>query len=219
MHQLIPFETFPEKFGRHINHDPRSRAFPANVPDVPLKDKKHRLYGSVLDQGQLGSCTGNAAVQALNHKPFFKGRRFNESDAVSVYSYATTLDPFDGSYPPDDTGSDGTSVAKVLRNRGLITEFRHIFGGVEEAKRIIQVKPFIVGVNFYRGMYNAANMEPTGDLMGGHEMVISGWTKARGFRLLNSWGTGWGYNGYGWMSEDSLAFLLAEDGDATVFEV
>lgn len=50
--------------GRIVQHDPRSLAFVAAT--APLKTVTHRLSGQVLDQGNLGSCTGNAMAQALN---------------------------------------------------------------------------------------------------------------------------------------------------------
>lgn len=43
------------RLGRHIEHDPRSRAFPAPA-STPVTSKTWRHYGPVLDQGQLGSC-------------------------------------------------------------------------------------------------------------------------------------------------------------------
>jgi C1A family cysteine protease len=213
MIELLPWDG---KFGRHVNHDPRSRAFPVELPTVPVRNRLHRRYGAVLDQGNLGSCTGNAAVQTLNHKPFYHGKHQTEEDAVSVYSRATEIDPFDGQYPPEDTGSDGTSVAKVLKERGIISGYTHIFGYAAEAIQVIQHKPFIIGVSFYEGMYNYGNMTPSGNLLGGHEMVVTGWYKNIGFRILNSWGQ-WGFGGYGWMTESSFDWLMHDSGDATVF--
>jgi len=208
----------PGGLGRRVNHDPRSRNFPVTLATVPVRNIFHRRYGAVLDQGNLGSCTGNAAAQAMNHKPYRKvGKVYTEADAVSIYSRATQIDPFSGQYPPEDTGSDGTSVARVLKERGLIAGFQHIFNYVEEAIQVVQHRPFLIGVDFYEGMLDADDMQPLGNLLGGHEMVVNGWQKGWGFRILNSWGSAWGHGGYGRMTEDSLSFLLHQQGDATVF--
>ena len=80
--------------GRHLqpNHDPRSLDHPAEV--APLVSVRHQHHGPVLDQGQLGSCTGNATAQALNTDPLMPdGRRLlTEQDAVAIYSWATHHD-------------------------------------------------------------------------------------------------------------------------------
>src|SRR5581483_9492938 len=96
--------------GRRVEHDPRSRLFPftAEAP-AKLRTVAHRSYGLPLDQGQLGSCTGNAAAGALNTVPLHRtgGRVLTETQARDLYALATRLDGFEGEWPPTDTGSSG----------------------------------------------------------------------------------------------------------------
>ncbi|MDT5014694.1 MAG: hypothetical protein QOD39_854, partial [Mycobacterium sp.] len=90
---------------------------------------------AILDQGQLGSCTGNAGTGALGTEPFYDAvgkdvladaadAAANEEFAVQLYSDATALDPYPGTYPPDDTGSSGLAICKVLKARRTIRAYR-----------------------------------------------------------------------------------------------
>jgi hypothetical protein len=84
----------------------------------------------ILDQGALGSCTGNAAAGALGTDPLYNTLPaghppLDEDFAVRVYSAATKIDPWPGDYPPDDTGSDGLSAAKACKALGLIPGYLH----------------------------------------------------------------------------------------------
>jgi hypothetical protein len=53
------------RLGRHVRHDPRSRAYQVR-PRAPLaKSVSWERQTPILDQGDLGSCTGNAACGVL----------------------------------------------------------------------------------------------------------------------------------------------------------
>jgi hypothetical protein len=189
------------RLGRHVEHDPRSREFPfrlaAGTPTI--RRVVHRHYG-VLDQGGLGSCTGNAAAGALNTVPLHRkgGRVWDEDEAVAVYERATVLDTFPGEYPPDDTGSSGLAAAKACAWLGLISGYRHAFG-ITDALAALMAGPVITGVNWYE----AFDQPDTAD---GEGTVLA----------VNSWGRGWGRNGRFTFSTAMWAQLLAEDGDATI---
>lgn len=213
--------------GRRVNHDPRSRAYPVRV--APLEARAagatiawSRRFG-VLDQGQLGSCTGNAALGALGTDPYFatvSGVAWTETDAVSIYSDATKIDTAPGTYPPTDTGSDGVSVAKVLKGRGWISGYEHAFT-IDQLFAALARGPVIVGTNWYQGMFTPdaqGLLSISGQVAGGHEYVIDGWNADHGlFRMTNSWGTSWGLAGSAWLEQSTLTRLLAEQGDVTSF--
>jgi hypothetical protein len=213
------------RLGRHVNHDPRSRAFAHVASGRTLVTVRHERKIPVLDQGDIGSCTGNAAVGALGTVPDWDGLHptvqveLNEKYAVSVYSAATKLDDYPGTYPPEDTGSDGLSVAKVLLNWGLISEYRHAFS-LADALDALQDGPVITGVSWHTGMDNPSPsglVSIEGAIRGGHEFVADYYdaaTKQVGF--TNSWGTGYGVQGRFFMSAVDWGRLLADDGDATI---
>lgn len=205
--------------GRNINHDPRSWNFQAVVSPVAFKPVLHKHYGPVLDQGQLGSCTGNAAAQAMNTAPLHKPRTrlLTEADAVSIYSAATLIDGSPGSYPPEDTGSDGLSVAKVLQKRGLITSYSHAFSP-EQARGALQLAPFLFGTGWHESMFTPdaqGFVHPDGNAVGGHEILCIGDT-GKALVFLNSWGKSWGKSGKFYLTYEDFAALMADQGDVTV---
>ena len=205
--------------GRVVNHDPRSRQFPAPGSDR-LRSVTHRKYGPILDQGNLGSCTGNAACAALNTAPLKKrGRTMVEDDAVRLYSRATVLDPFDGQYPPTDTGSSGLSVAKACVEEGLCSSYTHAFG-LDHALAALVERPILVGTNWYSSMMQpdpSGYLHIEGDPVGGHEWCVFGIdVEHERVVAVNSWGPGWGDRGRFFLSFDALNRLLSEDGDVTV---
>lgn len=214
----------PRPLGRRVHHDPRSRQFPfAGRPEAgaPIRSVWWTRRCAILDQGRLGSCTGNAAAGWLGTDDGQQTGRADVTEALAVdlYSAATQVDPFPGAYPPDDTGSDGLSVCKVLKARGLISAYTHCFG-LSDVLAALQTGPVLAGTNWYEGMFTPDDrgvVEVSGPVAGGHEYLLVGVDTDRAEVVFaNSWGTGWGDGGYGRMSYDTLRRLLGEDGDATV---
>lgn len=208
--------TYP--LGRLVEHDPRSLAYLAKT--APLKTVTHRHYGPVLDQGDLGSCTGNAIAQALNTAPLRHGRKLlTERDAISLYSRATTLDNFSGAYPPDDTGSTGLAVAKAAKEAGYISAYHHAFG-VDQALAALVLSPVIIGIPWYDSMFEPAHngyLTVDGSVAGGHEVSLIGInTKLERVTLLNNWSASWGLNGRAYLRFADLDALLSRQGDVTV---
>ena len=217
------------RLGRHVNHDPRSLAFQVHAAGglkTVLWDRKV----PVLDQGDLGSCTGNAAVGAIGTDPDYSTLdpatqgKLDEAEAVALYSVATTLDNYPGYYKPgdpksQDTGSDGLSVAKAAKAAGLISGYLHATS-VAAMNTALQSGPVIVGVNWY-GSFDAP--DPTtglvtlgGSVRGGHEFEVAGYdVTADVYTAWNSWGTGWGLEGMFRIPGKVMAQLLSEDGDCT----
>lgn len=228
MYRVRYLQPTDRRLGRHVNHDPRSRRFPVRVPEVAITSVMHERHVPIFDQGNLGSCTGNAAVGCMATGPFFATVDANEQaqyplaegGAVLVYGAATALDSYPGTYPPQDTGSDGLSVAKVLKNAGWISGYEHAFS-ITDGLAALMTRPLIVGVNWYEDMFNPdanAQVRPTGALAGGHEFVWDSYdagVKLCGFS--NSWGSGWGASGRFFMTAADFATLLAKDGDVTAF--
>jgi hypothetical protein len=220
----IPEIVVPGKpLGRHVRHDPRSLAYLVESTTVPVS-KTWKREVPVFDQGSLGSCTGNAAVGVLGTDPFFatmtKDDTLDEAQAVAIYSAATRLDSYFGSYPPDDTGSDGLSVAKAAKNAGLISGYLHMTS-VAACQAAIQTGPFIIGSDWYQGFDDpdlSGVLSISGSIRGGHEYECIGYDAPTDrWHLVNSWGDGWGDGGHFYYSSDTLAELLDNDGDATSF--
>lgn len=222
--------VIPDKrLGRHVEHDPASRDFAYGVEKVAvLQTVLHKRHGSIFNQGNIGSCTGNATAGAINTEPNYKvdlQRILHETDAVSIYELATRLDSYPGSYPPDDTGSSGLSACKAAKQKGWITSYQHAFT-MDQALAALQSKPVITGVHWYEGFDNPdANgmVEISGQVRGGHEFVVVGFELGNKpdhsdaiLTADNSWNTSWGLNGKFRFTVTTWATLLAEQGDVTV---
>lgn len=217
-----------KRLGRHVEHDPRSKQHPFGVVMAAsqMVSITHRRYGSIFDQLDIGSCTGNAGAGAINTVPLhvLRHRALVEKDAVGIYSLATKLDGFDGEYPPDDTGSSGLAAAQALKQMGLITDYRHAFT-LAEALTALQIGPVITGVNWYEGFDNpnpnTGMVAIAGQIRGGHEFLIRG-IDVRSkitdsiLHCDNSWGLSYGIHGHFKMRVSTWAQLLTEEGDVTI---
>ena len=126
------------RLGRNQWLDGRSLAYmvenDAREMGGGLHDQHWDRVLAILDQGQLGSCTGNAGTGALGTQPLYDavGKPVlpandavaAEQFAVQLYADATVADGYPGTYPPDDTGSSGLAVCKVLKARGVVSGYR-----------------------------------------------------------------------------------------------
>lgn len=222
------------RLGRHVFHDGRSRAYRVDAqPRGALTSVRWERHIPVLDQGPLGSCTGNAAIGAVCTGPLWDAlpaklrpsatdERAAEVLAVQLYMAATRLDNFPGEYPPDDTGSDGLSVAKAAQRAGYINGYRHAMS-LDEALTALTRGPVITGVNWYSSFdtpddNGIVRLTPYAYVRGGHEFVVDEIDADReliGF--TNSWGESWGQGGRAYLSWEDWGKLLKRDGDVTVF--
>jgi hypothetical protein len=223
------------RLGRHVRHDPRSLRYQVAARSLgTLKSVRHARRIPVLDQGDLGSCTGNAAEGVLGTSPFFEaipngapGRptadsAADEKQAVALYSAATALDDYDGTYPPVDTGSDGLSVAKACLKAGLISGYQHATS-LEAALTALAADPVITGSNWYDSFDQPASnglikISKRASVRGGHEYELEELdVENRLVWLTNSWSTAWGAGGRACIGWDDFGRLLSEQGDVTVF--
>jgi hypothetical protein len=207
------------RLGRHQWLDGRSLSYMVenDVAEMarPLSDRSWDRVLAVLDQGQLGSCTGNAGTGALGTEPFYSAAgksvlgdandaAAGEAFAVQLYSESTKVDGYQGTYPPDDTGSSGLAICKVLKKRTTITGYRWArspYGLL----RLLQNGPVLQGMPWYKAFFDPnphgfIDADPhwsTSGVAGGHEV------EAIGVELdtrdafnstiiyVNSWGTSW----------------------------
>jgi hypothetical protein len=179
---------------------------------------RHIRHGSVLNQGQLGSCTGNAGTGAMMTSPF-PMQKLTEKFAKQLYSDATQVDNIPGAYPPQDTGSSGLAVAKVLKTRGLISGYKHCFSP-EAVYTALQDGPVMLGVSWMTGFDTPTadgQMVYKGTSRGGHELCADEIdVENKRIWVTNSWGKSWSVQGRAWWSFDDFAKIMADSGDAVV---
>ncbi|WP_345486104.1 C1 family peptidase, partial [Planotetraspora phitsanulokensis] len=160
-------------------------------------------------------CTGFAATGALASQPYYSAagqRAIGDQDpsefARSLYSDATLADTWPGSWPPEDTGSSGLAICKVLKSRGTITSYRWATTA-KGLLRLLQDGPVLMGMPWYSDFFEPdvegfVDYGPWrgSDLAGGHEVEVVGCQvdqddlSASVLTIANSWSTSWGDAGY-----------------------
>jgi hypothetical protein len=226
--RILEVKVPGRRLGRHVNHDPRSWDYPiAEFFDTKKKlcSKHWRRYFPPLDQGDPGSCTGNAMVGLLATHPLHTsikqgGPHLTEATALELYSIATAIDEFGGQYPPTDTGSSTLGVLKAAQRQGYIGSYYWGFGLHDMQYCVSQVGSVIVGTNWYEGMDHPdgeGRIRVRGEVRGGHEYQIVGIdTHDQTFVMENSWGPDWGHHGRAVISWHDMDRLLSEDGEVGV---
>lgn len=210
----------PYRLGRNLELDSDSLKFLA--PQVTtIKPVDHPSPIPILDQGQLGSCTGNAGTRhvaqlygadytkvALDKHTLNGDASNDEQFAIALYHEATVKDGYPGVYPPDDTGSSGLGVCKALKAAGLVSKYTWATT-LRSFASMLQSGSVAIGMPWYEaffspdphGFIDTPNWQSS-QIAGGHEIYVRGieaWddhdpTKVV-FTLDNSWNTSWGDHG------------------------
>jgi hypothetical protein len=143
-----------------------------------------------------------------------------DADGLRFYEEATVTDPYPGSYPPTDTGSDGLSVCKTMVTEGWISRYEWAFG-FDHGLSVISQYALMQGTEWTNDMFHPdldGRVHDGGGLAGGHEYLWVGVEIRSTFAhcrswFVNSWGTGWGKNGYFYLTFPDHEALLARNGD------
>ena len=220
------------RLGRHIW---RSGNFFAQVEaqklvgdDIPQKTTRWTRRTPVFNQGNIGSCVGNAGTGVRMTDPFWKpGVTLTETDAVTLYSEATHFNGDPGVfYPPTDTGSSGPAAGQALERDGIIKGYGHDLT-LHDTINSLMVSPGMMGIGWYDSFdtplpTGQCVLTPGATLRGGHEIELYGCDiEQKQFQFYNSWGQGWGTIGDGsfWISFTDIEYLFTHGADATFFTV
>lgn len=198
------------RFGRGVARDARDYELVPEATDRKIRYwDDTRWYG---DQGDTPECVGYAWAHWLYSVPIR-----NWIDPSGIYYFAKYIDEWPGQ------NYDGTSVragAKVLHRLGVIEEYSFAWDMESLAYALLELGPVTIGINWYEGMQepdSRANIYRTGQLLGGHAVVLTGINLAGGVvRGKNSWGRSWGRNGRFFLRLDDLEQLLKEDGEVCI---
>lgn len=235
------FDSTDPRLGRHVLHDSRSRAYfiPEADSYADIKDVEHHCYIPVLNQGQIGSCTGETGTEVIASDDLWAAaqtilsqtdEKVDQDYAYQLYSDTTKSDPYPGYWAPNDpnaqdTGSDGLSTAKTLKARGLISGYQH-GNSLLSTLTGLQSRSMMTGTVWRGDMFKPTSdgqIKCTGNVEGGHEYTL--WkvdVANRRVWMRNHWGDwGVGYKGYAdtgcaWMTWDDYEALLMDDGDSTL---
>lgn len=212
--------------GRRPQWDARNLLYQLPRRFVPKTLRRRMWYGGpVLDQGATPQCVGYAGWGWLAAGPVTNRPKFTPTE---LYRWAQERDEWPGL---DYEGSSTLGLMKALKFKGYIREYRWALDAETLAAWVLTTGPVLVGTNWYLDMFTPDRrgfIQPTGEEVGGHEWRIVGADRdltalddSKGaFRMVNSWGRGWGANGRAWISFRHMDLLLANNGDAvTALEI
>jgi hypothetical protein len=231
--ERLPFHPL---LGRNIRLDSRSLDYAVQPVGVTVTSIRHAQSIDVLDQGQVGSCTGNASCSCAYHAPFYApgapdwSYAPSEVGARSWYHQNTVEDGYQGTWnvdgTGDDTGSDGLTSSKVAKEAGIVSGYRAALD-LDSSLQALMTAPGITGIPFYNSMFDAGSdglmtVTASSGLAGGHELCVDEIVAADALgngtgKLLvggpNSWGTSWGAQGRWYLTGDDWWSLRKQDGD------
>lgn len=227
-----PAKPHAHGLGRLHHPDPRDRAFLLRRP-VEMPATVRKLWddgpGGAWDQGATSQCVSYAANRYLASSPV---RNKPPMSMEAFYHECQKVDEWAGT--PHD-GSSVRAAFKVLENLGYIGEYRWAFDVEAIIGHVLTKGPVDVGTDWTDPMFEPekrgkfkgfVRVAPDGtyDVAGGHSYLLIGVDRMRkcpdgtvgAFRLINSWGSGWGEVGRAWVGVADFARLLANDGEAAV---
>jgi len=220
----LRYDPLPRTSGRHITLE-ELRAMnkgPNAYPNGAVDWTQKNVVTGVKDQGQCGSCWtfgttgGIEGVVALKHGHLTSlseqqlvdcGGSFGGSgcgggsnDIGFNYAHANGVCT-EAAYPY--TAKDGTckSSSCTLSQDSKITGYVHVPHGDSGLGAGVDLQPISIGIDAdYWGSYSSGVFCGTCGTTRDHAMLVVGYgTDASGgayWKVKNSWGTGWGENGY-----------------------
>lgn len=203
--------------GRIVVPDERDRLFSmaAVAPKSAPSAAKEWTVGPVLDQHQTPHCVAFAWAQFLQSEPIETVlKKLGGGAFISrLYTASRKLDGITG----HQGGSSVRGGAKAVQEDGRLTSY--VWGhDVDTIRRfILSVGPVVMGTDWYEGMFDPTPdgyLVPSGHVAGGHAWLLVGYEPARdAFKMVNSWGAGWGNNGTAFVRSGDLHTLLV-NGEA-----
>jgi C1A family cysteine protease len=214
--------------------DARDRIYAAPRPTaaaLPAMVDLTSQFGPVYDQGQLGSCTGNALAGAFEYDlrkqelpDFIPSRLFiyyNERriegtvhsdsgaqirDGVKTLVRQGVCPETSWPYDIDKFANKPTASCYTDALTHQATSYQRVPQVISELKGCLaEGYPFVFGFTVYQS-FESEDVAKTGivpmpspseSVLGGHAVVAVGYDDSdERFRVRNSWGTGWGQEGY-----------------------
>lgn len=202
---------FPKRFARF--------SMGAAIPSAPFRPRiSYRT--PILDQ--IGpSCTGYSLKTKLMGEPVRTNRGLS---GLEIYHRANATDEWS---PAPHDGSSVRAAMDVALEEGLIASYVW----AEGIHDIVQFLgrgggPVIVGSAWTEGMFDpdptTGLIRPTGRVAGGHAYCVRRLDMKRGLGwIAQTWGRGWGLNGYAAIQLEDLERLAFDWGGeaATALEV
>jgi len=187
------------------------RAMPTETSATVCSRFWNPLNWTPLNQGDTGSCTGNAGVGVISTTPYTSDAHDNETDARLAYQGGTCVDngcsiPCTCSSCPaafcpatnaNDNGSNGSSVMTWMQNAGWVKGYTTA-DTTTQLIACLQTGPAVIGIDWYNSMFltdktGTLPVTVSSGLAGGHEIRVVGYDSVKAQVIIdNSWGL-WGW--------------------------
>ena len=215
--------TTDPRLDRLVSFDKRSRNFGVASTIAASRPRSYswRLC-DILNQGNEGSCVGHGISHELKARPSEVKGVDHRFAVEKIYWPAQQIDDWPGGlYPGARPRYEGTSVLaglKVTQAMGYFDAYRWAFGIDDLIMGVGYNGPAVLGINGYEGMQNTdpdGFIHVTGRVVGGHcALCAKVDLRRQAFRIPNSWGRGWGQDGWAWISFSDMDKLLRNQGEA-----
>jgi hypothetical protein len=167
----------------------------------PVNNSQVYSPAFVYNQIKLGNCGGGASiVQALN---------------LLKVNGVSTMEDFP--YNQSDCSSLPPQNIRQRAKNNAIAEWRRVnySDDIEVKSQLNSGFPVVIGMRIDQGFeqlgFNQVYNGPSGNEAGGHAMVVTGYDDARqAYKILNSWTTNFGTNGYAWVSYSAFRTRVKE---------
>lgn len=182
-------------YGLKTYHEVRERDW---APDSPARIMSPAY---IYNQIHLSGCNGGSFITDALNLLQSQGcsslslMPYSDSDCTSSPSIAAQQEAFN------------YRIAHWSRiNHGSIQEIKGFIANDEIPVVIcIEVRPDFDSLQSINDIYD----DDSGDLRGHHAILIVGYSESRrAFKIMNSWGEGWGFSGFGWLSYDIVLSVV-----------
>jgi hypothetical protein len=206
---------------RHIVHDPESLNYKTNftVDQSTWRNKRIRIYDPIPNPNQTnGCCTAVSQAVLFNAKGNRRKGVVLDMDWVQrLYTRETQIDPFPGSMPTQDTGSNGLAGCKASQEFGEGGEYRWFTNGTDEiVQAIMEGWCVSVGTAWENNMFNIDSrgvIHRGGGVAGGHQWTLHGYNVDHDYLRGICW---WGSFKTFFIARSDVEDLLADHGDAHI---
>lgn len=210
--------------GEHLlgwkpHDDPRDGNYPfrryLTVADYRLAQAiTHTTWqvSRVLDQGETNHCVGFGWAGWGICLPVFDD--FTDADGHKIYYLAKDAEGESGW----ENGSTTLAGARAMQSLGRLRTYAWAQNIDDVITWVLTRGPIVTGTNWYSAMFMPDSngfVKIDGDYRGGHEYYINECnTSLRFLGFVNSWGEKFGLGGKFYMTFETYAELLRQNGDA-----